>query len=84
MVTYCILKVRFPQLNREYQSPTGIPGAIYAAVVFALAFVGAVSHSASGLAPPPSTSRQPALAHDSILHQVLGRRSLGLVFGFRC
>ncbi len=52
LATYIILRVRFPQLNRGFVSPTGIWGALFAALVFGTALVGGVQYSASGAWPP--------------------------------
>ncbi|WP_166879029.1 amino acid permease [Salinibacterium sp. ZJ450] len=40
MVSFIILRVRFPNANRPYRSPWGIPGAAIAAVIAALIFLG--------------------------------------------
>ena len=40
LVSYIILRKKHPHLNRPYRSPWGVPGAVTAAVIAALIFVG--------------------------------------------
>jgi ethanolamine permease len=40
MVSYVILKQKFPNVKRPYLSPTGVPGAIVAGLIAVLIFVG--------------------------------------------
>ena len=40
MVSFIILRRRFPNAKRPYRSPWGVPGAVIAAVIAALVFVG--------------------------------------------
>lgn len=40
MVSYVILRKKFPNANRPYKSPWGIPGAVIAAVISVLVFFG--------------------------------------------
>jgi ethanolamine permease len=40
MVSYVLLKVKFPTAKRPYLSPTGIPGAVVAGLIAVLIFVG--------------------------------------------
>jgi ethanolamine permease len=40
MVSYVVLRRRFPNANRPYLSPVGIPGAVVAGLIAALIFVG--------------------------------------------
>jgi len=42
---FIILKVRFPQLPREYHNPMGLPGAISTMIIFLMCFIGAVGFS---------------------------------------
>jgi ethanolamine permease len=46
MISYIILRRKFPNANRPYKSPWGIPGAVVAAVISALIFVGFLLNSA--------------------------------------
>ena len=40
LVSYIILRKKHPHLNRPYRSPWGVPGAVTAAIIAALIFVG--------------------------------------------
>jgi ethanolamine permease len=40
MVSYIVLRRKFPNANRPYKSPTGVPGAVVAGAIAVLAFVG--------------------------------------------
>ncbi|TQK17777.1 ethanolamine:proton symporter (EAT family) [Microbacterium sp. SLBN-154] len=40
MVSFVLLRRKFPNVNRPYKSPWGVPGAILAAVIAAIVFVG--------------------------------------------
>jgi ethanolamine permease len=40
MVSFVILRNKFPDLSRPYVSPWGVPGAVVAGIIAVLAFVG--------------------------------------------
>lgn len=50
MVSFVLLRRRFPRATRPYRSPFGVPGAVFAGLVAAVIFVGVVFNPAYRLA----------------------------------
>lgn len=50
MASFIILRRKFPNANRPYKSPTGVPGAVIAGIIAFAAFLGIVTNATFALA----------------------------------